>query len=994
MRLLKQRKRKSVPTQLGTWVGRERSRLQDSGVDSRLKIFGAKPRGNFLMQKFFFIFRFHSGNYHQDTDHSSMSRGQKRSSREAFGSGGDVKDVKTTAGGNVVLAAHRGSKKNVGSKSITLKDQIDAQDVDNLRRSQPNRLTQQNGTSQSQHQKQPDLKSTAASHLLTRQQLPIWTHQSAIRSAVRDNDVLLLVGETGSGKSTQVPQFLLDEEFSRRRKVLLPPRQNSNDAGKGESAAFPKAASTNTDESPPKQTKTEIGGRIAITEPRRVAATSLARRVAAEMGTPLGGKSGKVGYTVRFDTQTGPNTRIKYVTEGSLLQELLRDPGLREYSVVIVDEVHERGVDVDLVLGFLRGLCDANSEVVKRHRGDVPLKVVVMSATAEMDLLEKFFAGETNQNGEGKKVRIATLNIPGKLFPVAIHYAPEPVFDIVTAILERVVQLHKHKPLPGDILVFLPGQESIENLLGLLRSYAANLNGGTNRDAAARGSSTQQPSAKNTKHQERIPDLLPLPLYASLPAHHQTLAFAPAPNNFTRKVIIATNIAETSLTIPGIQYVVDSGRCKQRLYRPSLGMESLLVEPISKSSAQQRAGRAGRERKGGEVYRLWTEKDHRELLVESTIAEILRADLRGVMLVLKGRGVDWVGEGDGEMEKETSAASDENTDSEAEQWKWPTPPKPRAWRAATLALKAIGALHSQTGALTPVGRELSLLPLPAPLGRCLLRAMELGVVPQVVDIVSALSVEGVFLNINQYSQQGTQGQLRGGIGVGTNNKPNENEEEEEDPTDPRIQLRSQLYRREGDHLTLLATVQAYVAENSDRKRWCVERGVSHRAMLGCMDVRKQLTRIMGQKMQERKGKNGTAAAAATAAEMTTEPKSEAETTKSILLALLSGLHTNVAVSNSLSDIPSSSNTTSGKSSKTKPKTKTNGAGGPQAEFHPLSGSAKQAIYIHPSSVLYGKKVAVIMSSEVVFTKKCYARCVSAVELGWVLETARGGVVGL
>lgn len=599
-----------------------------------------------------------------------------------------------------------------------------------------------------------------------RKRLPIWARSNEIRQSLRGNkDVLLLVGETGSGKSTQVPQFLAAEPWCTKC--------------------------------------------IAITQPRRVAAISLARRVAEEMGTPLGSASpaSKVGYSVRFDTSVSPSTKIKFLTEGMLLQEMLRDPSLSQYSAVIVDEVHERSVNVDLIMGFLRNVL---SGVEKSRKGD-KLKVVVMSATADVESLFKFFSAgykstqhlsngtavtdtesswsgistseddkavfkskkDSKANGmaivhpnEQEKTRtisvtdlstdrITTCYIEGRQFPVKIMYLPEPTTDFVEAALKSVFQIHYKEPLPGDLLVFLTGQDTVEALERLINEYAAGMG-------------------------PEVPKLLCLPLFAALPQSAQQRVFQPRPPN-TRKVILSTNIAETSVTVPGIRFVIDSGKHKLKQFRNRLGLDSLLVKPVSQSSAIQRSGRAGREAPG-QCYRLYTEKDFLGL-DKRTAPEILRTDLASAVLTMKARGVD-----------------------DVINFPFLDPPPRDSLEKALLQLLQLNALN-EDGSISETGRNIAKLPLSASLGRVLIAAAE----PEndclldAIDIISCLSVENIYLHL----------------------VTEERKEEAE-------QARRELYRREGDHLTQLATVQGYAAENADRKAWAERHFVSHRAMQNVM----------------------------------------------------------------------------------------------------------------------------------------------------------------
>ncbi|KAF2773939.1 P-loop containing nucleoside triphosphate hydrolase protein [Teratosphaeria nubilosa] len=694
--------------------------------------------------------------------------------------------------------------------------------------------------------------------LESRRKLPIWARQKDIRDAFHANDVLVLSGETGSGKSTQVPQFLLEQKW--------------------------------------------CTGKIAITQPRRVAAISLARRVAEEMGTLLGASSpaSKVGYSVRFDDNTSPSTRIKYLTEGMLLQEMLRDATLNGYSCIIVDEVHERSVNVDLILGFLKQLLSGGTR-------KKPLKVVVMSATADVASLSRFFSSTPNElanNGIGNKIATsgtaengddeaswhgfsddetpspkttatpktaaglkapANCHVEGRQYPVVTHYLSTPTDDIIEASLQRIFQLHCKEPMPGDILVFMTGQTTIQSLQKLVEEYAQNLT-------------------------SDYPKLLVLPLFAALPQTAQQRIFHPAPPN-TRKVILSTNIAETSVTVPGVRFVVDTGKAKVKQFRNRLGLDSLLVKSISRSSADQRKGRAGREAPG-QCHRLYTDEAYGSMEKEA-VPEILRCDLSAALLTMKARGVD-----------------------DVLGFPFLTPPPREAMEKALLQLLQLGALD-EAGRISKNGREIARLPLTPHLGRVIIEASrpEMDCLVQVIDIVACLSVENIFLNVDT-----------------------------EEAREKAQSARQQLFRRQGDHLTLLAAVQTYAAERSDRKRWAEDHLISHRAMQSVMDVRKQLT---AQCKQAKLLRDTTS----------TDENPDEATQECILKCFLRGFSGNVARMC------------------------------PDGSYKTFAGN--QTVAIHPSSVLFGRKVEAILYNEFVYTNKAYARGVSVVQLRW-LEDIFGG----
>lgn len=664
--------------------------------------------------------------------------------------------------------------------------------------------------------------------LVVRKTLPIWPQADSIKAALKKNNILVLTGETGSGKSTQVPQFLATEPWCTKC--------------------------------------------IAITQPRRVAAISLARRVAEEMGSFMGSQSpqAKVGYSVRFDNATGPNTKIKFLTEGMLLQEMLRDPVMSQYSAVVVDEVHERSVNVDLILGFLRNLLagvESGSDTKRKH----PLKVVVMSATADVDSLVKFFhdsqpAPKLEQN-DNKLVEkdtgaISTCFVEGRQYPVKTVYMPAPTQDWIESALKIIFQIHYKEPLPGDILVFLTGQDTIEGLEKLVNDYAEGMD-------------------------KEMPKLLALPLFAALPQHAQQQIFQPTPFR-TRKVILATNIAETSVTVPGVRFVIDCGKSKIKQFRNRLGLESLLVKPISQSAAIQRKGRAGREAPG-QCYRLYTEEGYKSM-EERTVPEILRCDLSQAILTMKARGVD-----------------------DVINFPFLDRPPREALEKALLQLLHLQAL-TENGGISETGLKIAKFPLTPTLGRVLVEAAksERDCLLDVIDTISALSVENVFLNL----------------------VTEERKEEAEE-------ARRELYRREGDHLTLLVTVQRYAEERTDRKAWCEKHFVSHRAMQNVMNIRKQLQQMCTQLKLLSSGDTQSDSAPS-------EARSQA-----ILACMLRGFIANTARMM------------------------------PDGSYKTLMGN--QTVAIHPSSVLFGRKVEAIVFNEFLFTGKAWARGVSAVQLDWVTE---------
>lgn len=467
--------------------------------------------------------------------------------------------------------------------------------------------------------------------------------------------------------------------------------------------------------------------------------------------------------------------------------------------------------------------------------------------------------------------RIKTCYIRGRQYEVTLKYAAGPVHDIVETSLQMIFQIHRQEPMPGDVLVFFHGRDIIESLESLVNRYVSDMG-------------------------PELPKLLVLPLFAALSQAAQQRVFQPAPRN-TRKLIIATNIAETSVTVPGVRFVIDSGKAKVKQFRTSIGMESLLVKPISQSSAIQRQGRAGREGPG-QCYRLYAESDYLTMQ-QSNTPEILRCDLSHAILTMKARGIK-----------------------DVHNFPFLDPPPRNAMEKALLQLWLLGAL-TESGGISDIGIQIAKLPVNVCLGRALVAAAEpeLDCLLEVIDIVSCLSVEDLFLNLTS----------------------EEKREEAE-------VARRELYKREGDHLTFLTAVQAYAAENTDRKAWAKRYFVSHRAMKATMEVRKQLRAQCQQSKLLKLAQNQ-------------EPSAiTPELIVSILKSLLKGFATKTARLC------------------------------PDGSYKTMVGN--QPVAIHPSSGLFGKKVEAIMFNEFVFTSRSYAKSVSAIQLNWVAEAFEGAAEGL
>ena len=392
--------------------------------------------------------------------------------------------------------------------------------------------------------------------LATRQTLPVHSFRADFTRMLKEHQMMILVGETGSGQQRMHARHMLvasSEEprvaLSVLRSLLSPPMCFRVS---GKTTQIPQFCVLDG--------YTSGGKLIACTQPRRVAAMSVSKRVAEEMDVEYGSE---VGYTIRFENFTNQRTRLKYLTDGMLLREAMLDPLLSNYSVIVLDEAHERTVSTDVLMGLLK-------EVTAKRRD---LKLVVMSATLDAGKFQEYFDNAP------------LMKVPGRMHPVEVFYTPEPEPDYMEAAMRTVLQIHMCEEGEGDILLFLTGEQEIEDAVKKLTEEGRKLG-------------------------PEYGPLLCLPLYSTLPIKAQQRIFDPAPPPRTpngpkgRKVVVSTNIAETSLTIDGIVYVIDSGFSKQKVYNPRTRVESLLVTPISQASAQQRAGRAGRTKPGKSHHQL------------------------------------------------------------------------------------------------------------------------------------------------------------------------------------------------------------------------------------------------------------------------------------------------------------------------------------------------------------------------------------------------------
>ena len=538
-----------------------------------------------------------------------------------------------------------------------------------------------------------------------RKNLPIYLYKSEILNLLSNNQIIIIESETGSGKTTQIPQFLYESNLYKKK--------------------------------------------ICITQPRRVAATSVANRVAFEMGVKCGHE---VGYSIRFEEKMTKNTKIIYMTDGIFLRYLLTDNNLDDFSIIMIDEAHERSIYTDVIFGLVKNLINKNKEI----------KIIISSATLSSDKFKNYFNNAP------------ILKVPGRRFPVDIYYTKTPEPNYIEAAVLTAMQIHisqgdelfDENKSGGDILIFLTGQEEIE-----LAKKMINFN--------------------LKKLKDKIPNYVVLPIYSALPSEEQSKIFLPVEKG-VRKIIIATNIAETSITIDGISYVIDCGFCKQIYYNPKTGLETLSIIPISKANAKQRAGRAGRVRPG-KCFRLYTKNSYENELENENIPEILRNNLISTILLMKSMGINNLLDFD-----------------------FMDPPPHEILIKALEQLYALGVLNNE-GNLTKTGFKMTFFPLDPCLTKCILSSLKYKCLNQILIIVSMLSV-GTSIFYDDYDKENSD------------------------------RIHSMFQHEEGDHFSLLQVYNEW-EETDFSNIWCSENLIHSKAMQKARNIKEQLENICTKKLE-------------------------------------------------------------------------------------------------------------------------------------------------
>ncbi|KAB8237746.1 ATP-dependent RNA helicase ECM16 [Aspergillus alliaceus] len=644
----------------------------------------------------------------------------------------------------------------------------------------------------------------------TRLGLPVVGEEQKIMEAVYNNSSVVIWGATGSGKTTQLPQFLFE-------------------------AGFGNPGSPNP-------------GMIAVTQPRRVAAVSMAKRV----GDELGQFSDQVSYQIRFESTVSKKTAIKFMTDGILIREIAEDFSLSKYSIIVIDEAHERSVNTDILIGMVSRIVDLRKAMSEEDPSVKPLKLVVMSATLRIS----DFTQNPNLFRQGPP---PLVQAEGRQYPVTVHFSRRTRRDFVEEAFRKVSRGHRKLP-PGGMLVFLTGQNEIRQLSKRLKQAFRPTQRGGETMAKVQISANDAPleaedldigdaDLSNVGNEDEDDSDLEitgldndddydddgfnlgegeeamgsstrvhvLPLYSQLPTKEQLRVFEPPPEG-SRLIILATNVAETSLTIPGIRYVFDCGRAKEKQYDLDTGVQKFQVNWISKASANQRAGRAGRTGPG-HCYRLYSSAVFENEFAQYTEPEILRTPIEGVVLQMKSMGLHNV-----------------------INFPFPTPPSRQGLVKAEKLLKNLGALSSD-GKVTQIGHRLSTYPLSPRFGKMLYIGHQHGCMPYVIALVAALAVGDLFVPQNQIDPTPK------GDGKGNNEVYTNSDRLEDTAREQRLKDYSRAHRLWSKHddtsdaLKYLSAICAY-GYASDGESFCEKMFLRGKGFKEATLLRSQLTDIV------------------------------------------------------------------------------------------------------------------------------------------------------
>ncbi|KAI9304037.1 P-loop containing nucleoside triphosphate hydrolase protein [Cunninghamella echinulata] len=681
--------------------------------------------------------------------------------------------------------------------------------------------------------KEGDLSHDVAKHLYVtvnrspeiqeiRSKLPVCGEEQTIMESIRNNTVVIICGETGSGKTTQVPQFLYEAGWSH------PDSDNP--------------------------------GIIGVTQPRRVATVSMAKRVGEELNLT----EQEVSYQIRYDATVSDKTRIKFMTDGVLLRELSEDLLLTKYSVLIIDEAHERNLNTDILIGVVSRVLKLRAELSKEDRQKIkPLRVVIMSATLRVT--------DFTENTTLFAVPPPVINVNARQFPVNIHFNRRTPDDYIAEAYKKVSKIHERLP-HGGILIFLTGQNEITQLCKMLRKKYPTLPSKASEPIKNKEKKAIELESKTANIQPGKADLEEedidigeelaedfellsdsdddddielgfgedeldevkdaplhvLPLYSMLPTEAQLRVFQPPPEG-TRLCIVATNVAETSVTIPGIRYVVDCGKAKERQYNVDTGVQSFQIDWTSKAAANQRSGRAGRTGPG-HCYRLYSSAIFDNEFPQFSKPEIQRMPIEGVVLNMKAMSIDNV-----------------------INFPFPTPPPKESLFKAEKLLSYLGAVNPTNKRITEFGETMSLFPITPRFAKMLITGEQHDCLPYVIAIVSVLSVGDPF--IQDYNlDEGRPGESE-----------NENSDDDFDKQEmaniknekvlnkqKRKLIRKKYYQSQAKHagldpksdiLKFLNVVGAYEYAGG-KESFCEDNFLRSRAMEDIRKLRRQLTNMV------------------------------------------------------------------------------------------------------------------------------------------------------